>query len=53
MKQISQYHNWISYVPYPEETPLLVSDLGPHPLRGKVRTLGEVLSDPAYSPMRP
>ena len=53
MEGISHDFNWLSFVPYSEETPLLIPDLGLHPFTGKVRTLGEVLQDPACSPLRP
>ena len=53
MEGISHDFNWLSFVPYSEETTLLIPDLGLHPFTGKVRTLGEVLQDPACSPLRP
>ena len=49
MDILTQEFNWISYFPYPDETPILLPDLDSPPLFGKIVTLGEILNNPAFS----
>ena len=48
MDTLTQEYNWISYFPYPDETPILLPDLDSPPLFGKIVTLGGALNSPAF-----
>jgi hypothetical protein len=53
MSYLAPDYNWISYLPYPEETPILLPELGKPPMAGKVLTLGEALISPSLEALRP
>ena len=48
MELLSKDLNWIAFVPYPEEVPALLPDLDLPPLFGKVLTLRDALTNPAF-----
>jgi hypothetical protein len=53
MSSLSLVYNWIAHLPYPGESPLILPELGSHPLAGKVMTLGDALLNTSLEPLRP